>query len=267
MDKIFQWISTHKKVCFWIMVAVIFLPIIVIHILFKFKTGCYWIQADWASGDILGYFGDVLAFLGTVILGYVSLILNEKAVKQNDKLIDMQHNQEKAISIINQDESLVLYAKNEDPILIKRLEKDGIDVGLDYISDTYNTRDIMIMEVFLKNLTDNPVTGVTIDTFDIVIDDKIIRPICGLGEEASAFISEKSARKLKFIITGLKTVISDEQWKSMKFEFDINFVISSKNIYNEKTKVKFSTGATVITEKEKQGKLVYKIYNYDYEVL
>jgi len=37
-----------------------------------------------------------LAFLGTGILGYVSLLLNDKVVKQNDKLIDMQHNQEKA---------------------------------------------------------------------------------------------------------------------------------------------------------------------------
>ena len=37
-----------------------------------------------------------MAFLGTGILGYVSLLLNDKVVKQNDKLIDMQHNQEKA---------------------------------------------------------------------------------------------------------------------------------------------------------------------------
>lgn len=267
MDNIFKWISGHKKLCFWMMVGCIVLPIVTIHVLFKLKTNCYWIEADWTSGDILGYFGDVLAFLGTVVLGYVSLLLNEKAVKQNDKLINMQHNQEKAIAIFNQEEPLVLYTKNEDPILIKRLEKDGIDVNLDYIEDTYNTRDIMIMEVYLKNLTDNAITGLTIKSFDIIIGDNVIKPVSGIEEECSAFISERGTQKLKIILTGLKTVLSDEQWKSMKMEFDVCCVISSKNAFNDITNVKFGTGACVIEEKEKQGRLSYKIYNYDYEIL
>ena len=267
METLFKWISEHKKLCFWIIVGIIILPLTVIHILFKIKTHCYWIEADWESGDVLGYFGDVLAFLGTVILGYVSLLLNEKAIKQNDKLVNMQHNQEKAISIFDQEEQLVLYAKNEDPILPKRLEKDGIDASLDYISDTYNTHDIMVLEVYLKNLTNNAVTGLVIDSFDIIINEKNIQPISGLGEECSAFISEKGTQKLKIILTGLKTVLSDEQWKEMKIEFDIHCVISSKNAFNEKTRVIFNTGASIVAEKEKQGKLSYKIYNYDYEIL
>lgn len=85
MKELFKWIRNHIGVCIAIVIG-IFLPIIAIHILFKIQTNCYWIQADWSSGDVLGYFGDVLAFLGTVSLGYVSLKLNEKAVKQNDKM-------------------------------------------------------------------------------------------------------------------------------------------------------------------------------------
>lgn len=249
------------------MIGIIILPLIVIHFLFKIKTNCYWIEADWESGDVLGYWGAVLSFLGTVVLGYVSLLLNEKAVQQNDKIVNMQHNQEKAISIFNQEEQLVLYSKNEDPILFRRLDKEGIDVSFDYITDTYNTRDIMILEVYLKNLTNNAVTGLTIDEFDIVIDEKNIKPIRGLNEECSAFISEKGNQKLKIILTGLKTILSDEQWKDMKIEFDIHCVISSKNAFNEITSVRFSTGASVVAEKQKQGKLSYKIYNYDYEIL
>lgn len=267
MEKLFKWISEHKKSCFWIMVGMIFLPIIIIHILFKINTHCYWIQADWLSGDVLGYFGSVLAFSGTVILGYVSLLLNDKAVKQNDKLINMQHNQEKAISIFNPEEQLVIYSKNDDPILPKRLSKEGIDANLDYIADTYNTKDIMILEVNLKNLTNNAVTGLVIDTFDIIIDEVAIHPIKGTGEECSAFISEKGTQKLKLILTGLKTILSDEQWNTMKIEFDINCVLSSKNAFNEKTSVRFTTGAIIVGEKEKQGKLSYKIYNFDYEIL
>lgn len=154
-------------------------------------------------------------------------------------------------------------------ILPKRLGKDGIDANLDYIpdTDTYNTRDIMILEVYLKNLTNNAITGLVIDTFDIIIDEAIIHPICGLGEECPAFISEKGIQKLKLILTGLKTILSDEQWNGMKMEFDIRCVLSSKNAFNEKTRVEFITSANVVNEKEKQGKLSYKIYNYDYKVL
>lgn len=118
-----------------------------------------------------------------------------------------------------------------------------------------------------KNLTNNAITGLVIDTFDIIIDEAIIHPICGLGEECSAFISEKGIQKLKLILTGLKTILSDEQWNGMKMEFDIRCVLSSKNAFNEKTRVEFITSANVVNEKEKQGKLSYKIYNYDYKVL
>ena len=146
MKEIFKWIQQHKGICIAIAVG-IFLPIIVIHALFKIQTNCYWIGADWSSGDVLGYFGDVLTFFGTVSLGYISLKLNEKAVKQNDKMIAMQHNQEKSIAIFDQEKSLSFYTKNSDPILPKRLEKDGVDLNLDYVPDTLNTRDIMIMEI------------------------------------------------------------------------------------------------------------------------
>lgn len=266
MKEIFKWIRNHMRIGTAIAVG-IFLPIIVIHILFKFQTNCYWIEADWSSGDVLGYFGDVLAFLGTVSLGYVSLKLNEKAVKQNDKMIAMQHNQEKSIAIFDQEKSLSFYTKNTDPILPNRLKKDGVDLNLDYITDTLHTRDIMIMEIYLKNVTNNSIAGIEIDEFNIVIDDKAIRPVAGLGDEIAAFINERGRIKLRVILTGLKSILSEGQWRTLKFEFEIQSKLSIKNVYNEKTKIKFNTGTFTQGMEEKTGKITYGIWNYEYEVI
>lgn len=41
----------------------------VIHILFKIQSHCYWIEAEWGAGDILGCFGDILSFVGTIVWG------------------------------------------------------------------------------------------------------------------------------------------------------------------------------------------------------
>ena len=60
MEKILKWIKQHKIRMVLILAVIILLPIIVIHFLFKITTDCYWIHADWQSGDVLGYFGDVL---------------------------------------------------------------------------------------------------------------------------------------------------------------------------------------------------------------
>ena len=70
MKEILQWIRKHKKLTMMLIVLIVFLPIIVIHILFKIKSNCYWIQAEWDAGYMLGYFGEVLSFIGTIILGY-----------------------------------------------------------------------------------------------------------------------------------------------------------------------------------------------------
>ena len=65
---------------------IIILPIVIIHILFKWKSNCYWIEAEWNAGDALGYFGDVLSFVGTVVLGYIAVKQTERANKLNKEL-------------------------------------------------------------------------------------------------------------------------------------------------------------------------------------
>lgn len=90
MEKFLKWIDDHKKLAILICVVLIFAPILIIHLLFKWNSGCYWIQADWDSGDILGYFGDVLSFIGTVALGLFAVSQTEKANKINEDLLKLE---------------------------------------------------------------------------------------------------------------------------------------------------------------------------------
>lgn len=88
MNKILEWINKHKKLTVILLVIAIFLPIVTIHILFKIRSNCYWIEAEWGAGDVLGYFGDVLSFTGTVVLGYVAIRQTEKANLISEKLLE-----------------------------------------------------------------------------------------------------------------------------------------------------------------------------------
>lgn len=260
-----EWIKRNKVK---VSIACVLLPIIIIHFLFKIKTGCNLIQAEWSPGELLGYFGDVLSFGATIVLGYVTLKLNDRAIDQNDKLIEMQDNQEKGIVIIEQDKGLDFFTKNEDPILPKRLSKDGVDVSFDYIEDTFNTRDIMIMELFFKNVTNNFITGLEINIFDIVIEDAekeyVISPCAGLGDEISVFIGEKESQKVKIILTGLKTKLSEEQWLYMKNEFNLKCKLTAKNIFNKKTSIYLESCLTTTSEDKKQGRIKYRLANFEY---
>lgn len=95
MKKFLELIKRHKKLTLTAIFAVIFLPIIIIHLLFKIHSHCYWIEAEWSAGDVLGYFGDVLSFVGTVVLGYVAITQTEKAHQLNTELLHLEKNKNK----------------------------------------------------------------------------------------------------------------------------------------------------------------------------
>ena len=90
MKKILKWNSDHKKATLFLCFLLAFLPIIVIHILFKIKTDVYWIQAEWEAGEALGYFGGVLSLIGDLALGYIEISQTEKANSLNEELLNIE---------------------------------------------------------------------------------------------------------------------------------------------------------------------------------
>lgn len=73
MEKIIKWISTHKILAIFIVLFVFLLPLVVIHCLFKCRSGVSWLEAEWQAGDVLNYIAGFEALLGTVVLGAVTV--------------------------------------------------------------------------------------------------------------------------------------------------------------------------------------------------
>lgn len=145
MEKILEWINKHKKLSVLLIVLVIFAPILIIHILFKIKTNCYFITAEWDSGDVLGYFGNVLSFIGTVFLGYVAVCQSQKANQLSNEIVKLEWGKIKpSLDIIQNQKSIIYYKKKEI---------------LEYMNTYDSNKDMILRRYYLgKEKTNAPIT-------------------------------------------------------------------------------------------------------------
>lgn len=151
MEKALKWIDEHKKLSIFLIVIIIFMPIIIIHVLFKIKTGYYWIVAEWEAGDVLGYFGDVLSFVGTIILGYVAICQTQKANNISEKLMEMDLVKMKPCFDF----------KNSQKFFISLID------DANRVRERYKCDEVIFLDALI---TANPRTGMTTNVCSIVLD-------------------------------------------------------------------------------------------------
>lgn len=196
MEKILKWIKLHKMRTLFMLIAIILLPIIVLHLLFKIRTDCYWIQADWQSGDVLGYFGDVLSFIGTIILGYIAIIQAEKANQLSNELLKIEKNRIKPCL----DVSSQLYKIYLDEDMYRKLEEienkniETLKLDLLYTSNprgVYTTNSALI-ELDVSNSGHSDIRRMSIKNpyFYLTVNDPI-NPNC---EKIAMFTSDTSLK-------------------------------------------------------------------------
>lgn len=77
LNKIVNWIKNHKTTTLLVCISIFFLPLVIVHILFKWNSEIRWLSAEWSAGDVLGYIAGFEAFVGTVALG-----ISESAIGQ-----------------------------------------------------------------------------------------------------------------------------------------------------------------------------------------
>lgn len=83
MERILSWIIKHKLLTFLFVIAIFFVPLLIIHILFICHTEMEWLVARWSPGDLMGYVAGFEAFIGTVALGALSLWQNRQIHNQH----------------------------------------------------------------------------------------------------------------------------------------------------------------------------------------
>lgn len=168
MERVLKWINEHKRRSILVIMIIIFMPIVVIHFLFKIKTGCYLITAEWEAGDVLGYFGDVLSFVGTIILGYVAICQTQKANNISEKLMEMdlvkmkpcfdfKNSQRFFISLIDDQNKVRENYKSDEAILLDVLitakPRTGMTTNVcSMVLDVTNSGHSDIRFVFIENI-------------------------------------------------------------------------------------------------------------------
>lgn len=83
------WTKHKKVIIIWVLIG-FFLPLIVVHLLFKWYSGVDFLVAEWSAGDLLGYIGTALTFVGTIILSILALQASNKANALSEKVIEME---------------------------------------------------------------------------------------------------------------------------------------------------------------------------------
>ncbi len=90
MDDIKKFLKKHKKaIILWALIG-FFIPIIIVHLLFKWYSGIDFLVAEWSAGDLLSYMGTILTFIGTIVLSVLALQASNKANELSKKVIEIE---------------------------------------------------------------------------------------------------------------------------------------------------------------------------------
>ena len=84
--------SRKIALCTLGIIAIFALPLLIVHLLFKWNSGVDFFVAKWSAGDALAYVGTMLTFIGTIALSYMALKASNKANELSQKVIDMELN-------------------------------------------------------------------------------------------------------------------------------------------------------------------------------
>lgn len=80
----------HKRTILQYSALIFFIPLIVVHLLFKWYSGIDFFVAEWGAGDLLGYIGTMLSFAGTIVLSVLALQASQKANALSKKVIELE---------------------------------------------------------------------------------------------------------------------------------------------------------------------------------
>ena len=95
LNSFVNWVFANKLKLFVIIFLLFAIPLIVVHVLFKWKSNFEWIQAEWTAGDLISYIAGFEAFIGTTFLSFLALWQNQRHKQENDvkdkKLIEIEN--------------------------------------------------------------------------------------------------------------------------------------------------------------------------------
>ncbi|WP_321825716.1 hypothetical protein [Clostridium butyricum] len=99
MGNLKEWVKKHIIASIILSFVIIFLPVLLIHILYSIEMPCKFFMAKWSAGELLQFYGSLLSFGGTVLLGGLALWQNQQLAIKNQKFNELINNQQKQMNI------------------------------------------------------------------------------------------------------------------------------------------------------------------------
>ncbi len=252
MKKDKSWFLRHKVISTILAVLLFAVPLIVVNLLFKWKSNIYIIEAEWSAGDVLGYIAGFEAFIGTVLLGVVAIAQNKKANDINDRLLQMQEEsqrfkiKEKASPVtlkplITDLKNKYYVIKNDD----NYKEYDVVNQKYKYIFfmkspsiDPDNCK-LFNMIIEIENISKIILKEIYIDNFrlyDITTNDSGVSPEKEKIREY-VFDENNEDNSIQCVLRPGDTVrvcfkIGMDGYDLSKESFNVNFDLSTMSIYN-----------------------------------
>ena len=90
MDKVTDWILRHKIKAVIICVFIFFIPLIIVHILYKINIKYEWFHAAWSAGEIIAYVCTFYSLIGSLILGVTAVNQSKRANNLSLKIFELQ---------------------------------------------------------------------------------------------------------------------------------------------------------------------------------
>lgn len=144
LDKIKQFVKKRIRMIkiLGIILAIILvfiIPMLIVHVLFRWDCGNPFFIPKWSAGDALSYVGTILSFIGTIALGILALRASNKANELSKKVIENEQDRYrlemrpfvlvsdwKAFEIDNKD----LFVEPKEKYIQIGLYKGGTALGL-----------------------------------------------------------------------------------------------------------------------------------------
>lgn len=252
MKNTYDWIAKHKILIIVIMVIAFFLPLIVVNLLFKWKSGIPFIEAEWSAGELLTYISGAETLLGTLFLGYITIRQTEK-IELEKRLVEWKPD----INITKVETDSSIYCEQKEFVLVKgdiTLKKKTVQ---------------SLKDVKYKNieLTCENINGIKLNKITVVSKDCYIyydngrrngeslvkNLICDIGFDnmANLEILSDSTKSLRYHdnknFTFVIRIICDA---SVNFDHDANDLIESiyRNRYGLRLDLKFVNSENIAEE-------------------
>lgn len=210
MSKIVDWIKHHKTAALLGCIVMFFLPLILVHIFFKWNSGIGWLSAEWSAGDALAYIAGFEAFIGTIVLGFVTVYQSEKASRENERL-SRENNFLQRISVqrllpLVSVESITIERSCITTKLYSQDKASTVEVADTVTPEKREThlrtylprlgnqidRYYKTVKLTIKNISDSAIRQISVDRIEFSgfkNQDEIVNKVCCIGTENAKYIS------------------------------------------------------------------------------